>query len=711
MGVALIATLALLGCGREGSPEDGGADAPPMRLEPAAPMPPAAAALPVMTPCPEGWAERETPRGATYCEPFPDGTPRCEGASALLPGTSGCTPIGSPCPAGELPAGLPSDRAVAYVLQGATGGDGSRARPFGSIGDAARAVPDGGIIAIGKGSYDVGSITIDRSVELVGACASETRLLGSGAEPAIAVSGAYTFRARDLRITHPFGAAIELRGISSADISGIFVERARFGVSILESVGVVTIEGSLFRDVADTRDGFGVGLALLSSKAVLRDVVFDGAPFTSIRSTSSEIDMERVAVFDDSGATTVTRYAFDLVGGRIGIRSAAFERTTGGVLASDATFEASDLFFRDIPASSLLALQTLSGSARRIAAIDVAGFSITLFDGPFRVEDLLLRGVTPIRSAPDEDPAAVVIGRGARLQLTRAVIEDSTVAGVSIDVDGAWSGSDVTIRGIVGGERIARGFGIGASQSLIEMQRVDVRECTAAGIILDDGSRARFDDLSIVDIGSGAQRSMALGVNDGASFRGERIVIERGRSIGIALTGANSALVASDVVVRDVLPSDADRDYGRGLEVADRARVELDRARIERVRDYGVLVGGGAQAALRDIAIDSVSARECENAECLEHPGGIGLGAYGSAVEVERFALRRASLCGIHFAESATVSLHEGVVGSSSIGVCVDGAGDTSALGDGVAYEDNVTNLDTVQVPVPTPLPPLEVGE
>ena len=68
--------------------------------------------------------------GPAWCEPWPGGAPEdCGADEAHFPGEPGCVRVGSACPAGGLPEGLPSDRPVVYVRAAATGGDGTVASP------------------------------------------------------------------------------------------------------------------------------------------------------------------------------------------------------------------------------------------------------------------------------------------------------------------------------------------------------------------------------------------------------------------------------------------------------------------------------------------------------------------------------------------------------------------------------------------------------
>ena len=95
--------------------------------------------------------------GVATCEPWPEtGHLDCtEPDEAHFAGEPGCARIGSECPAGDLPEGLPTSGPVVYVSAAAApGGDGSIGAPFQTIDDAASLAGLGWIVAVGKGTYD-----------------------------------------------------------------------------------------------------------------------------------------------------------------------------------------------------------------------------------------------------------------------------------------------------------------------------------------------------------------------------------------------------------------------------------------------------------------------------------------------------------------------------------------------------------------------------
>ncbi len=136
--------------------------------------------------CPSGWSrvpevlergERLDPVTVERCEPPPRLS--CGRTALQSAGDLSCRPIGQAClPGDEFPAALPSGRALIFVRAGALAGDGSRARPYATIGEAIAQAGADAVIVAGKGDYDE-ALTLRGNVDLLGACPAETRLRGT----------------------------------------------------------------------------------------------------------------------------------------------------------------------------------------------------------------------------------------------------------------------------------------------------------------------------------------------------------------------------------------------------------------------------------------------------------------------------------------------------------------------------------------------------
>src|SRR5689334_20997324 len=159
--IAGLAAGLVAACGSEGTPPGGvdgggppGTDAgpPPEPVAPALAMAPMAGAV---EPCRDGWRAIDpgAGNGPVVCDPWPEsGRATCAEGEAHFPGEPGCVRVGTECPAGDWADDLPAS-GVVYVQPGATGGDGTRAMPFGSIGEAVTMGTRGATIALARGTY------------------------------------------------------------------------------------------------------------------------------------------------------------------------------------------------------------------------------------------------------------------------------------------------------------------------------------------------------------------------------------------------------------------------------------------------------------------------------------------------------------------------------------------------------------------------------
>ncbi|MCZ7680944.1 MAG: hypothetical protein M5U28_20035 [Sandaracinaceae bacterium] len=198
--------------------------------------------------------------GLARCEPYPDGGPEdCPFGEAHFPGEPGCALVGSACPAGEWPEGLPDDGSVLFVRAGAVGGDGTRDAPLGTVTDAAARAGDGSIIALAKGLHTYPAV-VRRPVELRGACAAETQL--TSPEGIVALRIVQTdVRVRDLSIVDAGAPAIFVDGPdASAELDGVVIARAQLG-GVIAFEATVTGRSVLVSDTQGSPEGGGEALA------------------------------------------------------------------------------------------------------------------------------------------------------------------------------------------------------------------------------------------------------------------------------------------------------------------------------------------------------------------------------------------------------------------------------------------------------------------
>jgi hypothetical protein len=273
--------------------------------DPAGPLP--QPALPVLTPCPDGWRELQTSEGPTlsYCEPWPeDGHQSCDADAVHFPGTEGCALLGTACPTGNWAADLPQERSILYVQSDAApGGDGSAEAPFSSISEALAQADPETVLALATGTYDE-AVMAGRGVTLWGACVGETVLTRSdatdtdatftaagpdvvlrnlqvtGAARGIRVEDGASLAVEDVLVTDTRDAAIDIQG--QAELSGqrLVVRDTKlgttpwgFGLLAAEGATVELDQAAFERNVSNWVEGPDTSLSL--RRSVVRDT---GAP-------------------------------------------------------------------------------------------------------------------------------------------------------------------------------------------------------------------------------------------------------------------------------------------------------------------------------------------------------------------------------------------------------------------------------------------------
>ncbi len=693
MGRITVAVVCLLvACGDDDTAmPDARSDAPSPRMV-VAPAPPMPATRPRLTPCPEGWRRVEDDRLATrYCEPFADPLPSCGSDQILVPG-QGCVLVGDPCPEGEFAPGLPAD--TTYVDEGATAGDGTATRPFGTIDQAIRAGATR--IALGKGSFEAQG-PLDR--EIVGACASSTTI-----------------------VPHDRSRAVTLLAIGSGGrLRNARVEGARLGV-IAASLGAsFELDGVAIERVA------GVAVFVEDASLVARRLRIDAV------ADASTLVSTGVAVTGDAQVTLEDVSIAQATVGVIAQRGARVTLVRG--LLRDPRPQSGGGLPRGI---------TAEGGARvEVARSVLFGPGIGLYanDGELVADDLLVRGATP-------DARAVALATaGGTLELSQILFDDTAPVGISADGGSHLVLRDVLVRRANVDGRGVETYGVGTIASEIDAERVAVRASACSGVVLSTGSTGTVTDLTIADItgetddptclGFGlsvhestidVQRIDAFGVSGGALdvsqqatlhasdlvlhdgdgrgvnvYRGtmtaERIAIERVAAAGIGVESGIARL--TDVLIADVAPF-ADGSFGLGAIAQFGSELEIERGAVSRVHLAGVVASNDTRCTLRDVAIASVAPQRCEG--CSYDDIGLGIGSQGaSVVALERFLVRDAALCGFQIAGGATVQATIGEIVDNEVGICVtdDTPFDTGSIGDDVLLIGNRSSFGASRLPIP----------
>jgi hypothetical protein len=495
-----------LGCGDDTAPPmdaamvdaagdsapDGDADS---GVEPASPS------SPVFTPCPDGWREVTADGAPTVCDPFPaSGPEECATDEAHFPGTPGCAPVTTSCPADGFPSDLPAGATVLFVDAASSGGDGTRAMPFATIEEAIAAAPDDAIVAVAPGMYPE-ELNLTRPVTVWGACA-DVRIGGSGFAFDVQTSGA------------------SVRNLTIWGVTTAFLLRSESELSVRDSI------------VRDTRqefvqgnEGGSITLERVALRRVGRGIVHHGPGRIVLREVELRESSLPLALV--SGAELVLEDV-SLLGGTITAFFPSF------LIADDATTTIERLYATDLERTNLQAR-----------------------GGSLEVRDSIIRGRSP--SAMLEDDLGIIALGGVTATLERVRLENvHSLAAGAVQDGTTLTVSDVWVRdpelGADSGRAEALELGLGAT-GIFDRVRAD--GCRGACVLITDTfTTVSARDLQITEVMGGIDGSngRALQVQSSARLDGERIAISGAREI--ALVAAGGDLDLEDLAITGTLETD-----------------------------------------------------------------------------------------------------------------------------------------------------------
>lgn len=734
--------MALFACSDPTDPNDGGLDGHIEIAPPASPAPPS---LPSLTPCQAGWTPREpaAPGSATICDPFPEGGPLwCPTIDeAHFPGETGCVRLGSSCPDGDWDE-VPDDVPVLFVKAGEPeGGDGTEFSPFGTIAEAMGLADDGAVIALSKGVFDE-EIELRQGVTLWGACVAETRLTTSSPDEDFAtveIRGLDT-TLRNLQIGGPRVGVRVPGSIASVHLEDVVIDGAT-GYGLLVEGGVVTGLNVVIRDTqALTGTGeLGIGLwAEMGAQVDLMRVVVDGNRYlgaasfganTSLKLSDLCILNTQAQEVDGSGGFGV------MVGGGAGAELARVvleENRDIGVWAYDDDTEVllTDAIVRETLSRESdghfgLGMEVSRGAhveVRRALFDQNRETGIWALDTGSRVEltDAIIRD-TRERDEGGQFGQGLVVEGGARVDLSRTLLEGNSSGGAS----GLGDETRLVLTDLV--VRITRGqdsdgrFGSGLLVS--EGARADVTRALFERNTSEGVRATRFGTiLNLSDTVIRSTRSqqsdglygIGLVVGSEAQVDMLRAVIDGNRYAGIVVSGIGTVVNAEDLRVMGTTGQERDGYGGRGIEVSQRATVELSRAIFEQNQDVSVVIfGEDTSLILSDVVVQQTLARAGGD--------GIGVASLGGAeLDATRLLVSENALCGIMLAngrdlESGLPYRLGGSMNATAVEISANPIGlnvqtdrvDVEQLREQMWFIGNDVDLDTSQLVEPALGPPL----
>jgi hypothetical protein len=525
---------------------------------------------PLTSACPASWSVTED-----RCAPWPTAIPACAGATMRAPGDAACRPISPSCPTTDFASGLPAG--AVYVLAGApAGGDGSLSLPFATLAEALASAGAGATIALSRGDHVItGTIALDAS--LVGACASETRVVGE-ASARLLIGSAISIE--DLTVSP--GAAndpIYVTGVVDVAIRRVLLDGGQ-GYGITASDGAqLSLEDVRVANVGVRVDPaappYSAGIAAQQG-GVLEGtrVVVDGATWVG----ASAEDASRVTLVD-----SVLRGTHE---------DAALSDSAGATCWSGGTLE--------------LTRTVVESNVSR--GIEVLARCVTT-----RLDDVVVRGTRPGGSA-----LAYGMVLGAPVVAHGLVLEANAESAIVSLIDGRAELTNVVVDHVTG-----EGTGIGATLGGGVVLHGAILRGVTAGLYAADAGTIEAEDVRISNVAGPAVQSIS-GV----------IVVRRAHvsdvSTGLFSGGTDATVTASDVVVERVgAVGQADSD---AFTARAGGHIDVQRARV--VDAMGAAVSSvqpGAVATVSDItctggsvAFDAVSGSIEVTSAVVDAPTQVG---------------------------------------------------------------------------------------
>lgn len=571
----LVASAAAAGCSGPVAERDGGPDAAPDAALPTEPDPPAPLS---MAPCPEGWREVPFQGGSTRCDPWPPaGRAACGPAEAHFPGEAGCAAVGTACPAGGFPEGLPGEAPVLYVAaDAAEGGDGSPEAPYRSVRQAAAGASPGTIVAIGPGRYDE-SVLLRQGVALWGACASETVLDWSTPHEtagAVTVAGAGTI-VRNLTLSGEGPALFAGDPWVEAHLEDVIIDGALDAAVIVGGGAVVTAESLVVRGTRPDRSGrYGRGVHVeLGGSVHLARAVVEGSTDAAVvaMGEGTSLALDGVAVLETGVAPA----------GAMGF----------GVAALDG-------------AQVVLVAVVVEGSAGAGVEVADAGTRVT-------VDDLVVRGTrVAVGSLGLALATGLAVESGAEVEGSRVSLEGNGLLGLVAVGEGSRAAlSDLAVldMGEPDDEESLASCVEAMVGAEVEAERVLLSGCRGAAVLANAG-RARLVDAVVEDTVEmpDGRFGWGVGAGEGGSLELLRARVERSREAAVIVFQEGSSATLEQVAVLDTLARAcatgwcADEPGGSGLVALEDAHLEARGFAVRGCALAGVQLARGGEVDLHD---------------------------------------------------------------------------------------------------------------
>jgi hypothetical protein len=642
---------------------------------------PAAATATPATDLPQGFEAPALPAALDWVPPA------CEAGSMPELGAATCTPLGPACDGSGWPAELQGAGRAFYVKPGARGDGSSRENPFGFVYQALASAKDGDVVYLAEGRHQ--GFVVKQDLRIVGACAAGTVVETSvedGETGTVEYTRGGAGTLAQVTITGPAPGVWAYETTKPITLRDVAIHGAkRFAVTAGQRVDALELDHVFIDGVTPWKPTDGRGIELDSGDATLRSVTVRGAYETGVAALSGgALRAERLAVLGTQAARLPGNpgYAMTVEKRTKATFAGALLRGAGGVglLVSDegSTLDATDVAIEDVEGNRAGAL----GYGLRVQA-------------------------------------------SAQVSLTRAHIARARTVGLVSTTGSSLALTDVTVRE-TRSQTSDGDMGIGAAflESKVSGRRVAVDASRAAGVVIAKAAEVTLAQLLVRGV-EGIERDgsegLGVGIVGASKVTLERALVQDARTHAALVGDVGTTVQATDLLLRRVASSATTGKAGGGLGVTTGAKVTLARARIEDVKDYGLLVAGdGASVTAEELEVTRAERAACALAGSSECSGsGVGVLLVGAELRAKGFRIagsasvglvvydpNRAAdpeLEGFFGASLPRLVLERGVITKNAIGVNVQSPGIdlASAFVDVESYDNPSGDFTSDDLPLP----------
>ncbi len=606
-------------------------------------------------PCPVG--QITDAAGLVGCAPIAGASSDCPTAFVAASGGAGgpppaCLPDAATCATDPF-GGVPEAPGTFFVdAKAAAGGDGSRAKPFGTLSAAVKAAPAGGVVGIADGTY-AESVLLTKSLSVRGRCAAKVRLLGDAVHRTVETEGASTVVSMEGITVEGGMYGIYVDDGSHVKLTAVRIRKALKGGLWITDGAHAKASGLVVEATLGSKGAYGRGIQIdKGGRLELDGGRVSGNHEYGVSATGEGVELVASELIIDNTLARGSdgKYGYGL---RIGDGAHAWltgvritgNRTTGvrvsGVgslldaryLRVDGTSEqisdASDgrgLVITD-RAEVKLRHARIDGNRDRGVLVDGVGTSLW-------AANLMVSG-TLGRASDEKHGEGIEVTNEAAMTATHLYVDGNRSVGLVVAKQAILDVQRVTITATA--PQLSDGSGGRGLQARDGAQVVakDLRidGCHNAGLMVEDvGTTVTVKGLHVhATADSGGEAGEGVVVRSGAKATLSNAMVWQNHEVGVLVRDDGSVLKLSAALVGDTAARTSDGLRGRGVEVRGGARLEFDDVRLSGNREVGLMVRDPSSiAAGKSLRIDGTLARE--------NDGLLGRGAMaykGGRIQVE----------------------------------------------------------------------------